>query len=258
MEEYAVMHLSKNHDINLQTPQNIDYYSRLDDYFTHSSSPVLEKLANFTKYVPRQTITRFLSKYEIFKRVLNIQGAVIECGVFHGGGLMTFAQLSAILEPLNHQRRIIGFDTFEGFPSIHEKDQGIRANPFLHEGGLASNSYEDIKKCAELYDMNRPVGHMKRIELVKGDILETVPEYINKNPHLVVSLLYLDVDLYEPTKMALEYFYRRMPKGAVICFDQLNGPSFPGETQAVLDTIGISNLKIERIPFDTCLSFAVL
>ena len=76
--------------------------------------------------------------------------------------------------------------------------------------------------------------------------------------HLVVSLLYLDLDIYEPTKKALEVFLPRMPKGAIIVFDELNAKIFPGETMAVAEAIGLRNLRIERFPFDSYVSYAVL
>ena len=73
-----------------------------------------------------------------------------------------------------------------------------------------------------------------------------------------LALLYVDLDLYEPTKAALEHLVPRMPKGSIIAFDQLNSSAWPGETTAVLQTLGIRNLRIERVPFETARSFAVL
>ena len=81
----------------------------------------------------------------------------------------------------------------------------------------------------------------------------TAPGYLKNNPHLVVALLYLDLDLYEPTKVAMQTFLPRMPKGAIIAFDELNHPDWPGETIAIMEEIGIRNLRIERFPFDSVL-----
>ena len=78
------------------------------------------------------------------------------------------------------------------------------------------------------------------------------------NPHLVVSVLFLDFDLYEPTKVALEHFIPRMPKGAIIAFDELDNPIWPGETQALMDTVGINRLRIERLPWDPYIGYAVV
>ena len=60
----------------------------------------------------------------------------------------------------------------------------------------------------------------------------------NSNKHILISLLYLDMDLHEPTKVALQYFLPRMAKGSIIAFDELNYKKFPGETIAMLEEIG--------------------
>ncbi len=88
----------------------------IDTLFDNSGCPTFDKLRNFTKYVRRQDIARFLCRFEIFKRQLEVKGSIVECGVHHGGGVMTWAQISATLEPYNYHRKIIGFDTFAGFP----------------------------------------------------------------------------------------------------------------------------------------------
>ena len=78
------------------------------------------KMENFPKYVKRQNLTRFLAMYEIFKLVTDVKGSIVECGVNHGFGTMAWSKFSAITEPVNLTRRIYGFDTFEGFPSVSD------------------------------------------------------------------------------------------------------------------------------------------
>ena len=234
-----------------------DYRVLLERYFERSLGSNVEKLNNFAKYVPRQSLTRFLSKYEIFKQVLNVQGSVVECGVFMGGGLMTWALLSSILEPVNHQRRIIGFDTFAGIPSLSPED-ATSTSVRCKRGELAADSYADLQECIRLFDMNRTLNHLGKVQLVKGNIRDAVPQYLQENPHTVVSLLYLDAVVYEPTLVALQHFKPRIPKGGCIAFDELNSKLWHGETIAVLNAIGISNLRIQRFPFDSFLSYAIV
>ena len=244
-------------NLKTQTQSDLDYAQGINDYFPASLGTPREKLQNFTKFVSRQTLSHFLAKHAIFQRVLPCHGCFVECGVFLGGGLMTWAQLSAIYEPYNHTRRIFGFDTFTGFPSLHEKDKP-QSIDYVEEGGLAANAEEDIRAGLRLFDQNRPIGHIPRVELVVGDAIATIPQFLESNPHLVVAMLYLDFDLYEPTKVALETFLPRMPKGAVIVFDELNQAEWPGETLAVLDAVGLRQLRIERFPFTPQISYAVL
>jgi hypothetical protein len=239
-----------------QRPTDLNYYQSLGRYWDESIGSNIDKLRSFTKYVPFGEFPKFLAKYEIFKKILNIHGAILECGVHQGGGLMTWGLLSSIFEPVNHVRKIVGFDTFEGFASISDKDKAN--NEHAIKGGLAVDSYNDLQIAIANFDSFRPLGHIPKIEIVKGDASATIPEYIEKNPHLVVALLYLDFDLFEPTKVAIEQLRSRMPKGAIIVFDELYIKQWPGETEAVQETLGIKNLKIERFHFHPQISYAVL
>lgn len=253
MIEQFPVHIPQN-----QTPKDNSYYEQLSNYFDTGIGENLDKLRAFTKYAPVAEINRFLAKSKLFEKVINIHGNIVECGVFMGGGLMTWATLSAIYEPLNHIRKVIGFDTFEGFTGVSEKDKSEMENKSAIKGGLKVTSYEDILECIRIFDLYRPLGHIPKVELVKGDVLQTMKEYINQNQHLIVSLLYLDFDLYEPTKFAIETLLPRMPKGSVIAFDQLNQKFWPGETLALLETLGVKNIKLERFNFQPQLSYAVL
>ncbi len=247
--------LSRNRDSTTTSKKDFDYLINMQDYFNNGKGTLPEKIESFAKYVPRQSITRFLSRYEIFKKILNIQGSIIECGVFFGQGLMSFAQFSAIFEPVNNQRKIIGFDTFSGFPSVSKFD---KASDLGKKGKLSTGAYKDILEGVSLFDSNRFLEHIPKVEVVKGDATKTIPKYIKENPHTVVSLLYLDFDIYEPTKAALKHFVPRMPKGSIIAFDELNSKNWKGESVALLETLGIRNLKIERFSFDSYLSYAIL
>ncbi len=231
----------------------------MNDHIGNSPGTLFERLEHFPKYASRQVFARYLALYEIFKMALEVQGDIVECGVNWGGGLMAFAQFSSILEPVNLQRRIIGFDTFEGFPSITKQDRkGEATTTEMRVGGLATSSYDDLLECISLYDANRSIGHIEKVTLVKGDAVQTIPAFVHDNPQTVVSILHLDFDLYEPTKAAIEAFTPRMPKGAIIVFDELNNLSWPGETVAAHDALGLNTLRIRRFPFEPYISYAII
>lgn len=237
-------------DIERQVGKNIELI------FVNCPDGVETKLENFPKYVRRQHLKRFLALYEIFKLVLPVKGSVVECGVYRGFGLMSWAKLSTILEPENLTRRIYGFDTFAGFPSVHVKDHAEFQK--AETGELGSNSYDELLQLIREYDADRFLGHISKVELIRGDIIKTIPEFVEKHPHLVISLLFLDCDLYEPTRTAIEHFLPRMPKGAVIAFDELDNPFWPGEACALQDTLGIRKLNLQRLEWDPYIAYAVL
>lgn len=216
-----------------------------------------KKMENFPKYVRRQNLTRFLALYEIFKRIRHVKGSIVECGVFQGFGIMTWSKLCAIIEPVNLTRRIYGFDSFEGFPSLSGEDHS-KFSDHVREGDLYANSYNEIIELSSIHDSTRFLGHIPKVKLVRGNAVQTIPEFIGNHPHLVVSLLFLDFDLYEPTLVALENFVPRMPRGAILAFDELDNPLWPGETRSLLEFFNKRLPRIERLDFDPYIGFAVI
>jgi hypothetical protein len=227
---------------------------RLAALFDSNKQNTAAKMDHFPKYIRRQRITRLLALYEIFKLVLQVKGSIVECGVNEGFGISCWNHFSSILEPNNLMRRVYGFDTFEGFASVGKEDsgKGYRAR----KGDLLANSYDELNNLFEVHDDNRYLGHVPKVSLIKGDIVKTAPLFLKTHPHVLVSLLFLDLDIYKPTKVAIDNFIPRMPKGAVIAFDELDNPIWPGETSALIDTLGANRLEIKRFDFDPYIGFA--
>jgi hypothetical protein len=241
---------------SLRTPAERQAGAANAEIFARSPETIEQRLEQFPKYVRRQHLKRFLALYELFKLALPVKGSVIECGVFRGFGLMSWAKLSTILEPEDLTRRIYGFDSFSGFPQIGTEDRSNHAEP--QPGELQADSYAELQALIAEYDRDRFLGHIDKVHLIRGDVMETIPRFLDEHPHLVVSLLFLDFDLFAPTRLALETFLPRMPRGAVLAFDELDNPRWPGETLALADQLGIGRLRLQRLAWDPYISWAVL
>lgn len=228
--------------------------------FLTVDAPLDVKLENFPKYVPRQRLSRFLARYELFKMQLGIKGSIVECGVQHGGGLLAWAKLSEALEPYAIHRRVYGFDTFEGFPAIHNHDQRGHLTQNHKEGGFhpGYDVYAELQEVVEEFDNERYLRQYQKVFLVKGDARQTIPQFVADNPYLLISLLFLDFDLYEPTKVALETFLPRMGKGSLLVFDEINNAWWPGATQALLDTVNLRGCQINRFTMDPNIAYIVM
>lgn len=246
----------------LQSKKDLEQFEKLSSYIANSPGELITKFDNFPKYVQRNALSRFLARYELFKLQLDVVGSIVDVGVGRGASIMTWAQLSAMFEPVNFTREIIGFDTFEGVVAVDPKDknQHNQDSNLLKKGGfhVETGMFEDINDAISVYDTNRYLNHIEKARLVKGDASKTLPAFLKKNPHLVISLLHLDVDLYKPTKTALSLLYKRIPKGGIIAFDELNTKMYPGETIALCETLGVNSLRIKRFPWATTLSYAVI
>lgn len=225
--------------------------------FISSNSSLPDRLSNFAKIIPRQKIARFLCLYEIYKLQLNCKGSIVECGVHQGGSLFSFAKFGSILDPYNYHKKIYGFDTFSGFPNIEKVD----CHTSSKEIGMFSENFdivEDINDCIKQFDLDRPISNIPKVHLEIGDAIETIPKFIERNPHLIISLLYLDFDLFKPTKIALSYFLPRMPKGSVIAFDQLNNPNWPGESLAVFESLELKKHELKSFPWEPNISYLII
>lgn len=237
---------------------------KIAEYYSKSIGTDDIKISQFPKYIQEIDLQTFLFRAEVFKQILPVHGSILEMGVLFGGGLMTWARLSSIFEPSNYSRKIIGFDTFRGFPFVSKQDrlsknvQKTYLMKSYKKGEFFADTYNDILQSIGIYNQDRCFGSSPKVELVRGNVSKTLPLYLKENPHLVVSLVNLDLDLYHPTKIALKYLLPRMPKGAIICFDELNHPNWPGETLAVMECLGLNKIKIQRFSFAPRQSYAVL
>jgi hypothetical protein len=125
----------------------------------------------------------------------------------------------------------------------------------MKPGGLSFASYEKLLESIKLYDRNRALGHIQKVELVKGDISDTLPEYLDANPHLVIGMLYLDLDIFKPTLDVLRRLKNRLHKGSLIAFDELNHSDYPGETLAVMEGLGLNSLNLMRFDISSMMSY---
>lgn len=232
------------------------------ELFETAGGSAAERLADFEKWVSRPALMRFAVRYELFRRALEVKGSIVECGVRGGGGVMAWAKLCSTFEPFAIHRRVIGFDTFEGFPSLSEADRPSAGGALAEHrvGGFAPghDMHGELSELIALYDRRRILGQHTKIELVRGDACQTIPAYVASNRHLLVALLFLDFDVYAPTRTALEHLLPRMPKGAVLAFDEVNTVNWPGETEALLEMLDLRNLELRKFSFDPNVAYAVL
>lgn len=187
-----------------------------------------------------QRIGKLLAHFELFKMSNKVEGSIVECGVFKGASLIRFAVYRKLFSGPD-KKKLIAFDTFSKFPESHiEKEIEMRAD-FVKECGEESIADWQLMEILKNKDCD------KNIELVAGDITETIPGFVSENPDMKISMLNLDVDLYEPSVTILENLYPKLQKGGVLILDDYN--TFPGETKAVDDFFKDKKVAIKSFPY---------
>jgi hypothetical protein len=208
----------------------------LERLYENTELAHFEMFRNFPVFTPRYNIARFLAHYELFKRIIDVPGVIVDLGVFRGASTFTWAKLCEIFCPTDIRKSVFGFDTFSGFPKIGAEDGPENPLQDVVPGGYSGGSSieVDLDLAQEAMNHDRHLRHKNRIEFVKGDVCETIPKFVSeKGDGLHIALLNLDLDLYEPTRVALEYFVPKMSRGGLIVVDEYAVDTFGGETKAV-------------------------
>jgi len=195
---------------------------------------------------PVSRIGKFAAHLDLFRRTSGLPGAIVECGVFKGASLLRWAKFRSLLEN-SWSRTIVAFDVFGRFPQpSYEPDRGVLAE-FVAAAGDTSIPRDHLSALLAEQGLDQ------NVELVEGDILNTVPQYLEAHPALKISLLHIDVDLYESTHACLVNLYPRLVRGGIAILDDYG--AFPGANKAIDEFFADRSVVIRKLPYSAALSY---
>jgi hypothetical protein len=218
------------------------------ELFKTSPIPDDEVLVNLGLYLRSTILAKILYLNELYRAIRTLPGIVVEFGVWWGANLALLESFRSVYEPYNWTRKVVGFDTFKGYPSITEKDG---TSSYATVGGYkVTESYEEyLRRMLDAHEADNVMSHITKYELVKGDVVETIGQYLKDNPQTAIALAYFDLALYEPTRKCLEAIRPYLMRGSVLAMDELNSKDFPGETIALREVFGLDKYRIVKSEF---------
>lgn len=230
------------------TGERLKNREKLYELFRKRPMPDEQLLVSLGLYMRSSALTKILYINELYQKILGVPGVIMEFGIWWGQNIILYENLRAIYEPFNHDRRIIGFDTFEGYPKLSDKDMKSET---IKIGGytVTPNHERYLMRLIDYYEQDNVLYYKRKHSLVKGDVTVTIGKFLKEHPETVIALAYLDLALYEPTKKCLEAIRPHLIKGSVIALDELNSPDYPGETIALKETWGLDSHKIYKSKF---------
>lgn len=197
-------------------------------------------------------IGKVLALSALYQKILTVPGAIVECGVFRGGSFSTWAMLRHLMES-EHARPLIGFDTFDTFPNPSSNDDQRIVDHIERTAGLACITADQLMQTLA----DRGVGLETNTTLVAGDVIETVPHFVEDHPELTVALLLIDTDLYEPAVACFRHIVPLVSRGGVVIVD--NFGVFPGETRAFREYAHANpDVRLNRTPYTSHLAHFVV
>ena len=241
--------LAESH--GLASAADREYWKKFSEITTLHPHSLEHFLALWPVYTKRISLVRFLSHYKLFTKVDNLPGDILDLGVSRGVSFFTFHKLLEIALPTDTSKKVIGIDTFEGLSQFTEKDGREDQAVGKTIGGWSASSVEE--EVFSLLDLHNQDGVLtkKRGILLKGRVQEQIPKLLQDRPGMRISLLHLDLDLYEPTLFALETLWDLVVPGGLVVFDEYALPPWEGETKAWEDfakSRGIYGIRITKEP----------
>ena len=250
--------ISKKTDIKHYSSESEEHVRlKMLDLLKNCPIPEDQLLSNIGLFLDSKNLSRILFLDEIYKKIVDTQGVVMEFGTRWGQNSAVFAALRSIYEPFNRHRKIVLFDTFEGFPDISSYDGD---SDLMTVGQLSTGeNYEKyLSAVMQAQEGTNPLNHIKKFSICKGEAGEELEKYFTDHPETIVSLAYFDFDLDSPTKRCLELIKNRIVKGSLIGFDELNDQDSPGETIALMETFGLQNITLKRYRYASRVSYFVV
>jgi hypothetical protein len=225
--------------------------------FKQCPIPDTEILSNLGLFLNSKTLSRILFMNHLYQQIIDVQGIVIEFGCRWGQNTSLFSALRGIYEPFNRHRKLVGFDTFKGFPGITEKDGKSK---LMRTGvdSVTENYVEYLDTLLGLQEKDNPLSHIKKFELVAGDATVELGKYLSAHPETIIALAYFDFDLYAPTRKCLDIIRPYLVKGSVLGFDELNDPDSPGETVALREVFDLNKIPLKRFRYTSRVSYFVM
>jgi len=208
-----------------------DYYNSLRAILDlgHTKEDLVH---HFPAFAGHQTICRFLSLYELYKRTEGIAGHIAEIGVYRGSGTIGFAKLVQIFEP-NSLTQVHGFDWFKG------------NKPGPEEPNVCMGSYMEPMERVQRLVEEQKLSHI--VKLHKLDLTKDLPKFFEEAPHLQFKVVFADAGIYKIIKQVLVHVWPRISKGGILILDQYNFELAAGETRAVKELL--PNIEIRCLPW---------
>ena len=191
----------------------------IDNKSTRTAQSVYDAYNDFLFSSDRNVLFKMLKRIELFDKIKSLNGDIVECGVFKGSGVALWLKLLDLHSP-HDIRKVIGFDFFDSsfvdnLPNAIDKEMmgQVFSRCNVSDACISRENIQD--KLVNVCELSPD-----KFELIKGDISIKSKEYAESRPGFRISLLYLDLDLDEPTYATLCNLWSHVVQGGIVVFDE--------------------------------------
>lgn len=208
----------------------------------------LHKSLGFSRQNTNFLINRVIPIWQIASQV---KGCVVECGVGYGRSALL---LEVVMSLSNDKRPFYLLDSFQGFPELTQED--LTGELKSHKGAFNEITPNDLWEILSVSEGQSADHYIKkninRVKIFKGFFEDKLNDDLLKSieQNGGISLLHLDVDLYESYKVTLNYFWDLVNKGGVIMLDEYHSSSlkkYPGAKLAIDEFLKTKNINPDEV-----------
>jgi hypothetical protein len=228
------------------------YNSNVD---IHLNQNIYDSFNNFIFSKDRNIFNKLYSRFYFYNKTEHLLGDIVECGVFKGSGLFSWIKMLDMNEP-NSIKKVIGFDFFD--PNFvndisNKTDRETMKQVFDRCSDL---QISDVSLSGIESKLDSAGFKKTKYELVAGDISQTTKKFVDERPGFRISILYMDLDLDEPTYNTLNNLWDRVVVGGIVVFDEHAYHSW-SESNAVDRFVKEKNLTIHRTDIQTPTAYII-
>jgi hypothetical protein len=243
--------------MNMKLPsKNFDFrhfYSTRDKLFYDEVDAIIKeyKLTNkdvlrqFMVFIQRRDLVQTLAYYDLFRLIKEKPGSIVEVGVFMGNGLFTWHKLMETFCPGDRGRKVYGFDNFKGYEKGAAKTDGKSIQYIRSLVGDFKINKTFVERMIKLHNMDNLVAGVERVKLYAGELSRTIPQFVQKENGVRIALLLVDLNLYAPTKLALNKLYKLVIPGGIVALRGYGVKPWEGESKAVDELL--AQQKIQKV-----------
>ena len=179
-----------------------------------TDQPIYDSYNNFIFSKDCRVFNKMIKRSELYLNIKDLVGDILEFGVFKGASIALWSKLINMYEP-NSITKVIGFDFFNPEQVVGELD-GLNKLMMVDVVNRAENSdlsLEAVQEKLSVFDSSK-------YKLIEGNAVSTSSIFVNNNPGLKIKLLYMDLDVGEPTYEILVNLWNYVSNNGIIVFDE--------------------------------------
>jgi hypothetical protein len=231
--------------------KDAEHWQALQSIVADAGLGIDELMTSFPAFIRRREMTRLLADYDLFRMVAGLTGSIAELGVHLGAGLFTWSKLLETFVPGDRSRKVYGFESGGGYQDFSPEDGDPR--PWI-ENSVGRKTVPDgyLERMVKLTNDDNIIAGVERCRVIHGDILQTVPAFARENQGTRFCLLFLDVNLFNPTLASLRALYPLLVPGGIVALNGYGSPPWLGEAVAVeryFTEIGKPMPPMQKLPY---------